>query len=74
MEAEVFSAPQAGIVEAARTILGKGPEKPEWPADSVAEKTEILGRKHPKETEKRRKTKHQPTILTYLSSVLTIKQ
>jgi len=53
MEAEVFSAPQEGNGEAARALLRKGPEKPERPADSVAEKAEILGRKHPKETEKR---------------------
>ena len=74
MEAEVFSALQKGIPKVVRTLPGKGPEKPERPADSVPEKAEILGRKHPKEDEKRRETKLQPTILTYLSSVLTIKQ
>jgi len=54
MEAEVFSAPQEGNGEAARALPEKGPEKPERPAASVAEKAEILGRKHPKEDEKRR--------------------
>ncbi|MBA9071875.1 hypothetical protein GGR22_000001 [Flavobacterium gossypii] len=74
MEAEVFSAPQEGNGEAARALPEKGPEKPERPAASVPEKAEILGRKHPKEDEKRRKAKHQPTILTYLGSVLIIEQ
>ncbi|MCY1514253.1 hypothetical protein D3C87_343310 [compost metagenome] len=54
MEAEVFSAPQEGNGEAARTLLRKGRQEPERPADSVAEKVKILGRKHPKEDEKRR--------------------
>ncbi|MFC4178712.1 hypothetical protein ACFOUZ_15080, partial [Flavobacterium gossypii] len=54
MEAEVFSAPQEGNGEAARALPEKGPEKPERPAASVAENMEILGRKHRKETEKRR--------------------
>ncbi len=54
MEAEVFSAPQEGIVEAARALPEKGPEKPERPAASVAENVEDLLGKHSKETEKRR--------------------
>ena len=54
MEAEVFSAPQEGNGEAARALPEKGRQEPERPAPSVAEKAEILGRKHPKEDEKRR--------------------
>jgi hypothetical protein len=59
METEVFSAPQEGIPKVVRTLPEKGPEKPERPADSVADKAEILGRKHPKEDEKRQETKRQ---------------
>jgi len=54
MEAEVFSADGGGNGEAARALPGKGRQEPGRPADSVAEKAEILGRKLWKETEKRR--------------------
>ncbi|RKS17921.1 hypothetical protein CLV94_3363, partial [Flavobacterium endophyticum] len=68
------SADGGGIGEAARTLLEKGRQEPGRPADSVAENMENLLGKHPKEDEKRQETKRQSTILTYLSSVLTIKE